>query len=488
MKNIKKGAPSLKQELDKIPFDTLVHEVKLAKARFITHQELYDKWIEDWGIPSVYSYGNFMNAVSTYVSTGYNIDAFVKEHVPGDVFQKDLEHYFLKLKTKKVVVKEWVASGYVPPQFLDKPYSEILRRLGFHIPTLQDQLNNIPSNFMESLKIQYRDRQITMEEVVDSITKEGHIVGSFSSHQIRMHLNSMGFFTYEKRGLLKDSPELMKDYDHDTNNKNGVDLNSLTLGSSKIVSFLCPDRRHPAELRSVSNQVAGTGCAKCARERSVELNQLPVLGVNDLASQWPDVAKDFMTDRNGKTAQEVAEYSSKEYFWNPSCGIEGHVPYVATVSNRIMSEKRWLAQGRTNYCPHCSQKSHKSEYEHQWAQFIQRILTPYELEIQIDRYLLKDAPRIMVDVPQGDEIDISCVDIGLLVEVNGKEGHNREHGTMRCPKGYEDAKSLRAAHLGFELLHIWQEDHIENKEGTEKMVTSYVEELLREHGYIQEVA
>ena len=488
MKNLKKGATSLKQELDKIPLDTLVHEVKLAKARFITQQELYDRLIEDWGISSVYSNRHFMDVVSTYVPSGYNIDAFVKEHVPGDVFQKDLEQYFLRLKTHKAVVREWVASGYVPPQFLGKTYSTVLRRLGFHIPTLQDQLNNMPSNFMESLKIQYRNGQINLDELVDSIQQEGHIVGKFSYHQIRRHLNAMGFVTYERKGLLKDRPELMKDYDHDTNNKNGVDLNSLTLGSTQIVSFLCPDRRHPAESRPVAGQVAGTGCAQCARERITELKQLPVLGVNDLASQWPDVAKDFMADRNGKTAQEVTEHSSKEYFWKPSCGIEGHVPYVAVVEKRIRAEKRWLAQGRTNYCPHCSQKIHKSQYEHQWAQFIQRILTPYGLEIQIDRYLLKDAPRIMVDVPQGDEIDISCVDIGLLIEVNGERGHNKKHGTLRCPKGYEDAKSLRAAHLGFELLHIWQEDHIEDKEGTEKMVTSYVEELLREHGYIKEVA
>ena len=72
-----------------------------------------------------------------------------------------------------------------------------------------------------------------------------------------------------------------------------------------------------------------------------------ILGVNDLQSQRPDIAKEFDVEKNGITPDKVFLHSNKEYYWicsTPGCGWK----WPAYVNNRVRAKK--------SGCPVCKNK------------------------------------------------------------------------------------------------------------------------------------
>ena len=104
----------------------------------------------------------------------------------------------------------------------------------------------------------------------------------------------------------------------------------VTTGSGRKLTFVCPDCKQKFEaaicnvVRSVDNGT--TGCPVCAGRKVVP-------GINDLASQYPEVAT-MWSSKNKLPASEVATQSGKKAFFKcHNCGQE----FEAAIQNVVRS-------------------------------------------------------------------------------------------------------------------------------------------------------
>ena len=104
----------------------------------------------------------------------------------------------------------------------------------------------------------------------------------------------------------------------------------VTTGSGRKLTFVCPDCKQKFEaaicnvVRSVGNGT--TGCPVCAGRKVVP-------GINDLASQYPEVAT-MWSSKNKLPASEVATQSGKKAFFKcHNCGQE----FEAAIQNVVRS-------------------------------------------------------------------------------------------------------------------------------------------------------
>ena len=143
----------------------------------------------------------------------------------------------------------------------------------------------------------------------------------------------------EYQSKIKDSvaelyPELIKDW-HPT--KNGhLTPNDCKAGSVYKVWWKCYKCGYEWQASPEKRCNRGHGCLNCAK-------QAPLIGVNDLATLYPDIAKEWHPSKNGTTKPtDIRPKSNRKYWWQCSkCGYE----WQATGNNRI---------GHTSGCPACA--------------------------------------------------------------------------------------------------------------------------------------
>ena len=188
--------------------------------------------------------------------------------------------------------------------------------------------------------------------------------------QIKSRVSGAGCPVCSNRALLRgvndlatNNPELARQW-HPT--KNG-DLTPADVvpGTRRKVWWVC-DKGH--EWRAaVSARVNGSGCPVCTSKKIVP-------GINDLASQYPAVAKEWHPTKNGSlTPEQVAPASNKKVWWICDKGHE----YQATVASRTQ---------RNGGCPYCANtkvlpgyNDLATLYPHvasQWHPTLNRPLTP----------------------------------------------------------------------------------------------------------------
>lgn len=128
-------------------------------------------------------------------------------------------------------------------------------------------------------------------------------------------------------------PEIASQW-HPTNNI-PLSPKDVTIGSGKIVWWRC-DKGHEWKTM-VKNRTKGIGCPICA-------GKIPVPGKTDLATVFPEVAKEWNFSRNGNMSpQTMSPHSGKKVWWRCEKGHE----WQATVDNRV--------KGRG--CPYCGNKA-----------------------------------------------------------------------------------------------------------------------------------
>ena len=89
--------------------------------------------------------------------------------------------------------------------------------------------------------------------------------------------------------------------------RNTLDINRVTDGSNKKVWWKC-NKGHSWEA-SVKSRTAGRGCPYCAGKKVIE-------GVNDLATIYPEIAKEWDYERNSSIKPEdVLPRSHKKVWW-----------------------------------------------------------------------------------------------------------------------------------------------------------------------------
>lgn len=133
-----------------------------------------------------------------------------------------------------------------------------------------------------------------------------------------------------KNSLNKINPELAKEW-HPTKNGN-LKPEHLAAHSSRFVWWKC-EMGHEWKA-SVHNRSKGKGCPYCS-------GRTAVTGENDLATMFPDIAKEWNYSKNRNTLPcEVKPGSSRRFWWKcKNCGYE----WNTTVHNRTSGSK----------CPNC---------------------------------------------------------------------------------------------------------------------------------------
>ena len=116
----------------------------------------------------------------------------------------------------------------------------------------------------------------------------------------------------------------------------------VTTGSGRKLTFVCPDcgQEFEAVIQNVVRSVSGgtTGCPVCAGRKVVP-------GINDLASQYPEVAT-MWSSKNALSASEVAAKSNKKVFLKcRDCGHEFETDVIHAVRS---------VSGGTTGCPVCA--------------------------------------------------------------------------------------------------------------------------------------
>ncbi len=97
-------------------------------------------------------------------------------------------------------------------------------------------------------------------------------------------------------------PDLEKEYSE----KNEVPSDMIYCKSTKSALWIC-SRGHEYKARVV-DRVSGNGCPYCAGKKLL-------FGFNDLASQFPEVAKEWDYDKNKGKPEEMLQGSTKRVWW-----------------------------------------------------------------------------------------------------------------------------------------------------------------------------
>ena len=116
--------------------------------------------------------------------------------------------------------------------------------------------------------------------------------------------------------------------------KNGIlTPDSVTIGSHRECWWQC-DKGHEWQ-SAIASRVSGIGCPVCAGKKV-----LP--GENDLASFYPNIAKEWHSEKNGSLKPEaVSPSSNRKVWWRCPLGHE----YQSVVALRTQ---------RGNGCPYCT--------------------------------------------------------------------------------------------------------------------------------------
>jgi DNA-directed RNA polymerase subunit RPC12/RpoP len=133
-------------------------------------------------------------------------------------------------------------------------------------------------------------------------------------------------------------PGLLKEWDH-VRNQN-LSPYEITPGSEKKVWWICPEGHSYMATPASRTSTNKRGCPYCSHHKVLT-------GYNDLASQDPELSKEWDYERNGSLKpSDVAKCSLKVVWW--VCA-EGH-HYQASVSNRSSR------CARSSGCPYCHHK------------------------------------------------------------------------------------------------------------------------------------
>ena len=106
-------------------------------------------------------------------------------------------------------------------------------------------------------------------------------------------------------------PAELAEWDYERNDAEDIYPNSITLGSNKLVHWICsccPDRQPHRWTATPDSRIAsGQGCTVCAGRQ--------VCVCNSLESTFPSVAAELDVDKNGFGPSEITGSSMKKVWW-----------------------------------------------------------------------------------------------------------------------------------------------------------------------------
>ena len=106
-------------------------------------------------------------------------------------------------------------------------------------------------------------------------------------------------------------PACLAEWDHEHNEAEGFYPDFITLGSGKLVHWICSccprGQPHRWTAPPYSRVGLGRGCAVCAGHQACVCNSL--------RSLFPSIAAEFDVDKNGFAPSEITAQSHKEVWW-----------------------------------------------------------------------------------------------------------------------------------------------------------------------------
>ncbi len=186
---------------------------------------------------------------------------------------------------------------------------------------------------------------------------------------------------------------LLQEWDYD---KNGdLTPQKVTHGCNKKVYWKCSKCKYEWQAKISNRAILNRGCPCC-------MNKKVVIGINDLATTHPDIAKEWHPTENGDlTPQKVTHGCGKKVWW--LCP-EGH-SYQATVLHRTQ-------ENGTN-CPICNSGRQTSFAEQAVYYYVKKLYPD-----AINRYTSDFLGKF--------ELDIYIPSIRCAIEYDGEAWHKKD--------------------------------------------------------------
>ena len=190
----------------------------------------------------------------------------------------------------------------------------------------------------------------------------------------------------EKNGTLADT-FLIKEWDYGKNK--GLNPKEFTKQSHRKVWWKCSECGYEWEAK-INNRFNGKGCPKCA-------HKVLILGENDLATVYPELAAEWNYEKNGKLKPNmVTAGSGKKVWWRCPMGHE----YSATILHRSSGTD----------CPICNSGRQTS--------FTEQIVYFY-----IKKFFPDAINRCKTIIGNRMELDIYIPSVKVAIEYDGSFWH-----------------------------------------------------------------
>lgn len=193
----------------------------------------------------------------------------------------------------------------------------------------------------------------------------------------------------KKHSLSDTYPKIASEWDYEKNKEFGWTPETVYPHSDKKVWWRCKDG-HSYSARIDHRTRMHSGCPYCAGKR-------PIIGVNDFAALYPELAQEWDYDNNNCPPEEYLPASNKAVSW------------ICPICSR--SYKRKIFE-RTLYgfaCPDCMKESHTSKQEQTIFYYLSKVV------------FAENRKRMY-----GKEMDVYIPSLNIGVEYNGEYYHSNK--------------------------------------------------------------
>lgn len=233
-------------------------------------------------------------------------------------------------------------------------------------------------------------------------------------------------------------PDLIKEWDYEKNNALGVDPTKFGVSSEQRVWWICQKSKHSwATVLITRTGKNGVGCPYCA-------NREVLTGLNDLATIRPELVAQWDYEKNALEGIEldptkIAGKSSLKVWWKCQ---KGHSYFLSPNAKKKLCHKCWNGFASTE--------------ERILADFVESLMGVDKV-IRNDRSVI--APK---------ELDIYVPSLNIAFEYNGIYWHDKTRYINDLDKNSFDSpemfKTIMCEQVGIKLVHIWEDDWLEDQE------------------------
>lgn len=196
---------------------------------------------------------------------------------------------------------------------------------------------------------------------------------------------------------------------------------TVTAGSTRILKWQCDSHAQHRWSARVTSRMQGANCPICA-------NKQVLAGFNDLRTTRADLAAQLLDPRIGAI---ITASSGERVQWQ-----------CANDADHVWETYAYQRNNTATGCPRCA----ASEPQKQLTAIVAALVPTAEVAI-CDRSVLSNRQELDILVPR----------YKLAIEFNGLYWHR---ATDTRDAAYHQLKSQAAAKVGYQLVHVWEDDWI----------------------------